>query len=773
MGPMKKLILASVLTIAVSCSSEGPWKKTCTGFVADGRSARVEVVCYTPEIIRVVKSPLYAPEDMSTSGSVILEPGKVRFQVRETRPGTVELWTSSVKVSLELATCTVSFYDNEGRRLTGELSDAMHFGPSSENYRVCQSFTLDPDEAVFGLGQHKGSGLDQHGRHWHLENVNTEIGIPLVHSVKGYAIYWDNASPTEFHCNERDFFFDSEAGERCDYYLLYGGSADGVVRRIRTLTGNAPMNPLWSFGFHQSRERYTSGDELVGTVKRYRELGVPLDGIVQDWQYWGDNSHWNAVQFLNPSFPDPAGMMEQVHSMGAHALISVWPSFGPETDIFKELDAENLLLPQGTFPQGFGVRVYDPWNARARDIYWSYIEKNLLSAGLDGWWLDATEPEHQPVLEEDYNYESPLGTYRALRNSFPLYSVGGVYDHQRKLTPARRVFILTRSAAAGLQRYGAHVWSGDLVSSWESLHDQVASALNLSLCGIPYHNSDIGGFFCAETYPGGNQNPGFRKLYDRWMQLSVFTGMMRSHGTHTPREIFQFGERGDRDFDIQENAIRLRYALLPYIYSQAWKVTSEGASLMRPLFADYPSDSRAVACDDEFFFGGSLLVAPVLQEDDTLCTFLPEGNWIDFWSGMRIVGGVCFSRTVPMEEVPVFVKPGTILPVGPDVQYAAEKPWDDIQIRIYTGADGSFTLYEDAGDGYGYEKGEYSTIGFRWNDGEGKLSIGARKGRFPGMLSGRRFNVVLVRPGAGTGMDRESTDVTVKYTGKQVIIDLN
>ena len=768
---MNKLVaIAAAVILAASCAVDGPWEKTSRGFTAEGQIARIEVICYTPEIVRVVKTPLYMEEEPVPSASVVLKPGKVRFTVAETTPGEIELVTAALRVRLDLERCTLDFRTADGRPLTGELHDAMRFSPSGDHYRVSQSFSMDASEAIFGLGQHKGSGLDQHGRNYHLENVNTEIGIPLVHSEKGYALFWDNASPTEFRSNGTEYYFDSEIGECCDYYFLYGGDADGTVRQIRALTGSVPMNPLWAFGFHQSRERYVSQEELVGTVRKYRELGVPLDGIIQDRQYWGDHGHWNAVQFLNPAFPDPEGMMKDIHDMGAHALISVWPSFGPETQIFKDLEAERLLLPISTFPQGNGVKVYDPWDPRARDIYWSYMEKYLWDAGLDGWWLDATEPEHSPVEPGDYDYLSPEGTYRELRNSFPLYSVGGVYDHQRNLTDRRRVMILTRSASAGIQRYGAHVWSGDLVSSWESLHDQVASALNLSLCGIPYHNSDIGGFFCAETYPGGNRNPGFRKLYDRWMQLAVFTGMMRSHGTHTPREIFRFGERGNADFDAQETAVNLRYRLLPYIYGQAWKISAEGASLMRPLVAEYPGTG---GMDDEFLFGDRLLIAPVLQEDDVRTIYLPEGEWVDFWDGMRVTGGLRFNREVPLSQIPVYVKPGTVLPAGPSVQYAAEKPWDSLQIRIYTGADGDYTLYEDEGDGYGYEKGAFSTIDFHWNDADGVLTIGKRKGDFPGLLRSREFRVVLVRPGAGTGLDNVSADRTVNYTGKKTTLDMN
>ena len=763
---MKRLLYIPAVLLALTACGSGV-RKTAHGFRAEGALSRFEVVCYAPDIVQVVKAPLYGKMVTEPTASVVLTPGKVRFEVDVPDEGTVRLTTDSLQVDLDLASGVFSFRKADGSLLVQEQPEAV------SHEEIHQGFLLEEDEAVYGLGQHKGSGMDQRGKQYHLENANTEIAIPLFHSVKGYAVYWDNYSPTEFRSGEDWVSFSSSAGKSCTYFLVGGGSVDGVVRNLRALTGEAPMNPLWTFGFHQSRERYVSADELAGTVRKYRELGVPLDGIVQDWQYWGDHAHWNAVQFLNPQFPDPAGMMEEIHGMHAHALISVWPSFGAETDIRKDLEAENLLLPISTFPQDNGVQVYDPWNPRAREIYWNYMERFLWNAGLDGWWLDATEPEHSPVEASDYDYMSPEGSFRLMRNSFPLYSVGGVYDHQRKVTGDRRVMILTRSATAGLQRYGAHVWSGDLESTWTSLRDQVASALNLSLCGIPYHNSDIGGFFSAGPYPGGKDNPGFRTLYARWMQLAAFTGMMRSHGTHTPREIFQFGQRGDRDFDVQEAAIRLRYLLLPYLYAQAWKVTSEGTSLMRPLFADWPGDRETWRQEEEFLFGDALLVAPVFREDGAKHVYLPKGGWQDFWSGDRINGGVSFDQTVPLERIPVYVKAGTVLPVGPDVQYAAETPWDDLQLRIYTGADGDFTLYEDEGDGYAYETGACSEIPMHWDDAASVLTIGRRKGTFPGMPEVRRFRVVVVRPDAGTGLDRASCDAEVVYDGTEKRVDLN
>ena len=763
---MKRILIAlAALLAAAACG--GPVQKTARGFHAEGALSRFDVICYAPDIIQVVKSPLYGNVDPTPTASVVLQPKKVDFDFWVDEDGKPCLVTDSLRIELDIAAGTFSFWRADGTLLVREQPEAV------SHEEIHQGFLLEDGEAVYGLGEHRGSGLDQRGKQYHLENVNMEIAIPLIHSVKGYAVYWDNYSPTEFKSGEDWVSFSSSAGKNCSYFFLGGGNADAVVRNIRRLTGEAPMNPLWTFGFHQSKERYASAEELLGVVEKYRELGVPLDGIVQDWQYWGDNAHWNAVQFLNPAFPDPAGLMDKIHALGAHALISVWPSFGAETDIRKELEAENLLLPISTFPVGNGVKVYDPWNPRAREIFWKYMEKYLWGVGVDAWWLDATEPEHQPVEATDYDYESPEGSFRLMRNSFPLYTVGGVYDHQRKLTDERRVMILTRSATTGLQRYGAHVWSGDLESDWNSLRDQVASALNMSLCGIPYHNSDIGGFFSAGNYPEGYKDPRFHQLYGRWMQLAAFTGMMRSHGTHTPREIYRFGEPGDADFDSQETAIRLRYLLLPYLYAQAWKVTTEGASLMRPLFADWPEDTATWRQEEEFLLGRALLVAPVFREDDSQRVYLPEGGWQDFWDGRKINGGVSFDHTVPRDRIPVYVKAGTVLPVGPDVQYAAEEPWDDIQVRIYAGADGDFVLYEDEGDGYAYEKGVCSEIPMHWDDAASVLTIGARKGAWPGMPKERRFSVVIVRPGAGTGLDRDACDVAVVYTGAAVRVDLN
>ena len=336
---------------------------------------------------------------------------------------------------------------------------------------------------------------------------NTDDYIPFFLSVKGYGLFWDNYSPTLFEDNPESTSFKSDVGDCIDYYFMYGGNADGVIACMRDLTGQVPMFPLWTYGYWQSKERYKSQDELVGVVKKYRELGVPLDGIIQDWQYWGNNYLWNAMEFLNPEFYNPQKMVDDVHNLNAHMIISIWNSFGPETKQYKELDKIGALMDFKTWPESgsekwppnldypSGVRVYDPYNPEARDIYWKYLNKGIFSLGMDGWWMDSSEPDHLQFKPSDFDNKTYLGSFRKVRNAFPLMTVGGVYQHQRAVTSEKRVFILTRSAFAGQQRYGANTWSGDVVASWDALRNQISAGLNFSLCGIPYWNSDIGGFF--------------------------------------------------------------------------------------------------------------------------------------------------------------------------------------------------------------------------------------------------------------------------------------
>lgn len=772
-----KHISAVILSAIVSITPATAFTKTATGVSIPAADKTIELELYSPEVVRVMKYPSADPRPDKKSFAVIAEPQPVKYGVKES-DGKITLSTKALKITVNPATATVTFSDKKGETILAERPSSVTMTPipngGDPTYAVSQTFLPTDDEHIYGLGQHRHGLFNQRGSEQHLEQVNMEIAIPVIYSSKGYMLYWDNTSATDFKDNADGMCFDSDAGDLADYYLIYGPGVDRSIDLWRDLTGHAPMNPMWTFGFSQSRERYQSQDELIDVVRRYRELGIPLDGIVQDWQYWGtDFENWNAVEWRNPRFPDPRRMIDEAHALNAHVMVSIWPSFGPWTAPHKELAANGLLFPQETFPRNKGVRVYDAFSELGRQIYWKHIKKNMFDLGMDSWWLDATEPEHNPVKESDYDHMTARGTLREVRNAYPIASVGGVYDNQRAESDSKRVMILTRSAFAGQQRYGAHSWSGDVVAGWDVFHDQIPAALNFTLSGIPYWNSDIGAFYVDPNFPDKLNDKEYVNLYTRWMQFATFTGMMRSHGTNCPREIFQFGKPGDPVFDTQAKYINLRYRLLPYIYSAAWGVTSRDESLMRPLFADFDTDARTFDIDDQYLFGRSMLVAPVIKYADSRSVYLPAGtDWVDFWTGNTLAGGRDITADAPLDIIPVYVRAGSVIPVGPDVQYAQERPWDRLQIRVYPGADGSFTLYEDSGDGYDYEQGAYTTIDLKWDDKKGTLTIGPRKGAFEGMPATRTFDIALVGPSTACGLDNKSATKTVTYDGRALKVKI-
>jgi len=778
------------------------YKKTDFGVNATTANMDVEIQFYTPETVRIIKHP-QGSTFKKESLSVIAKAQKTAVDVKQ-EGGLLILKSKAVQVNVDQKTGAVTFLDLAGKALLSEKDYGSQFTPTndagSKTFIVRQAFRLDPNEAIYGLGIYQRAKMSQRNQKLLLRQDNLEDAVPVMQSVKGYGIFWDNYSPTYFNDNTAETSFESEVGDGVDYYFMYGKNADGVIAQMRGLTGQVPMFPLWTYGFWQSRERYESQKQLVDVVKKYRELQVPLDGIIQDWQYWGDNYEWNSMEFLNPEFPNPKKMVDDVHKMNAHMIISIWASFGPKTKPFQVMKDKGMLMDFVTWPPRAvntwpakptdpvsGVKVYDPYNPEARDIYWEYLNKGIFSIGVDGWWMDSTDPDHLDVKESDFDNKTYLGSFRKVRNAFPLMTVGGVYDHQRATTSDKRVFILTRSAFAGQQRYGANTWSGDIVSSWETLAKQTPAGVNFSLTGIPYWNADIGGFFSG-GFKGGNQNPEYKELYLRWAQFGAFTPMMRSHGTDTPREIYNFGKKGEWIYDGIEKYINLRYSLLPYIYANAWQVTSSSASMMRALVMDFPKDEKVWDLNTEFMLGNSILVTPVTQsmytnkdgkQNDFTKTgkqdvYLPKGtSWYDFWTGQTHNGGTTVTKEVPVDIIPLYVKAGTILPFGPKVQYATEKKWDDLELRIYAGADGEFTLYEDENDNYNYEKGAYATIKFNWNDKNKTLTINDVAGKFPGMLTSRKFNVVLVTPHKGTGNAKSSKiDKTVSYSGKKLTIKL-
>jgi len=792
-----KCLLFAALAFASLSSAAQRYEKLSSGVKANVGGNDITLTFYTPSIVRVVKTPAGNKFDKQ-SLSVVKQPEQVKISV-EQKGSMLSLRSDKLTVGLDLKSGVINYAQGKTPLTTEKVGGAM-FSPfndaGTKTLTVAQSFQLETDEPIYGLGQHQRGNLNQRNQVYkNMIQGNTEDVVPFIQSIKGYGIFWDNYSPTTFSDTPGETLFSSEVGQGIDYYFMYGGNADGVIAQMRELTGDAPMFPLWTFGFWQSKERYKTQDESVDVVKKYRELGVPIDGIIQDWQYWGNNYLWNAMEFLNVEFPRPQKMVDDVHKLNAHLMISIWSSFGPETKPYRDLKAKNMLLDFHTWPESgseawpprqdypSGVRPYDVYNPEARDIYWNYLNKGLLKLGMDGWWMDSTEPDHLSFKPSDLDLPTYLGSFRKVRNAFPLMGVGGVYTHQRAVESDKRVFILTRSAFAGQQRYGANTWSGDITSSWETLAKQIPTGLNFSLSGIPYWNADIGGFFLTK-FPKKLADPEYRELYARWMEFGAFTPMMRSHGADAPREIYQFGKKGDKVYDAAEKFIKLRYSLLPYIYSISHDVTAHRSSMMRALPMDFADDKNVWNANNEYMFGKSFLVNPVTQpqyvrketngmvEDFSSIqsqeTYLPaSGPWYDFWTGEQLTGGQKVVSKTPLDQIPVFVKAGSILPIGPSVQFAGEKKWNDLEIRVYPGANGDFTLYEDENDNYNYEKGQYSEITFHWDDKQRTLSIGKRQGAFEGMLSNRKFNVVVVpagKNGKPNGMQ------TLSYSGEKTML---
>ncbi len=790
------IVLYCIFYLSVHAQS---YKKTEYGIKVSTHSVDIEIQLFNSVTLRILKYPA-GHSFNKQSLSVIAQPQKIGFNVNQTDENLV-LKSKDLHVSINLNNGKISFLNANGDLLLNEKENGCLFTPfndaGNQTYSITQKFVLDNEEAIYGLGQQQHGKMVQRNIKLRMIQGNTDDYIPFFISNKGYGLYWDNYSPTTFIDSVSETTFSSEVGDCIDYYFMYGGNADGVIAQMRELTGKAPMFPLWTFGYWQCRERYKSQTEITEVVKKYRELGVPLDGIIQDWQYWGNNYLWNAMEFLNAEFYDPQKMIDDIHAMHAHIIISIWNSFGPMTKQYRELDSIGALMDFKTWPESgsekwpprldypSGVRVYDPYNPIACHIYWKYLKNGLFSLGIDGWWIDSSEPDHLQFKETDLDNHTFMGSFRKVRNAYPLMTVGGVYEHQRRETNDKRVFILTRSAFAGQQRYGANTWSGDVVASWEALRNQISAGLNFSLCGIPYWNSDIGGFFLW-NYPEKLEDPEYKELYVRWLQFGTFCPMMRSHGTDAPREIYWFGQKGNVYYDAIEKFINLRYLLLPYIYSTSWNVTANHSTMMRALVMDFPNDKNALDINDEFMFGKSFLICPVIEnmyshnkqsdfsKEGTRRLYLPEGaDWYDFWTGERIKGGQFITRKTPIDIIPIFVKAGSIVPMGPEVQYASEKKWDDLEIRIYPGANGEFVLYEDEGDNYNYEKGQYSIIKFLWNDVKKTLTIHDRKGSFPGMLAQRYFNIVLVSTEKGIG-DKHMREkgLRIVYTGKKIQLKL-
>jgi alpha-D-xyloside xylohydrolase len=576
----------------------------------------------------------------------------------------------------------------------------------------------------------------------------------------------------------------SEVGQAIDYYFIQGDTADEVISGYRTVTGKAAILPRWAYGFWQSRERYKTQAELLGVVVEYRKRKIPLDNIVMDWFYWKEDS-WGSHKFDPARFPDPASMVKQIHWNNAHLMISVWPKFYPTTDHFKELDAKGFIyhrnLDQGIkdwVGPGYLSSFYDPYSAEARKIYWKQINENLNKLDIDAWWLDASEPDPQSNVDMQERKllmgPTAAGPAAELFNSYPLIHAKGVYEGDRAADPDKRVFILTRSGFPGLQRYAAATWSGDVASRWSDLGDQIAAGINFSLSGLPNWTTDIGGFSLETRYekPNAKDLEEWRELNTRWFQFGAFCPLFRSHGQFPLREIYNVAPQGTEIYDTLVAYDKLRYRLMPYIYTLGANTYHNDYTIMRGLIMDFAKDPRVRHIGDQYMFGSAFLINPVYEyKARSRTVYLPDGSsWYDFYTGEKTEGGRTVSADAPLSRMPIYVREGSIVPVGPDIQFTGQDPRGPITIQVYTGHDGQFTLYEDGGVSYDYEHGAFTSIQFGYDSKNGELTIGAQQGQFPGAIEKRTFNVRWIKEGQAGADFAANPDETLEYTGAEVIL---
>ena len=558
----------------------------------------------------------------------------------------------------------------------------------------------------------------------------------------------DNTPKLSWKLSDNSTTFRSPVAQGLDYVVFYGPSADDVIASYRNLSGNAPMFPQWAYGFWQCRERYMSGTHLVETVKEFRKRNLPVDVIVQDWQYWGSRG-WGVPQFDEKNYPNPAGFIKELHDLNAHFNISIWSNPDKNSTIGKEFVLKNRFIPD--------TKWLDYFNAETRKEYWNTLKVNMFDNGVDSWWMDAVEPENDALK----GTETHMGLGDFYRLTYPLMVSQAVSEGQRETSSDKRVCILTRSAFPGQQRYGIINWSGDIGGTWEVFRIQIVAGLNYTITGFPYWTTDIGGFF----RPGRSQytDEKYHELLTRWYQWGTFNPIFRMHGYMTETEPWKYGQKVENNM---RKMLNLRYQLLPYIYSEAWQITKNGSTIMRPLVMDFNGDTAAVNSKFQYMFGKSLLVAPVTEANvNQWNVYLPiDADWFDFWTGKHFAGGQTIKTDAPLDKIPLFVKAGSVIPMGKVIQSSAEKS-DTLEIRVYEGADARFELYEDEGDNYNYEKGLYSTITFRWDDKAQKLTISDRKGSFPGMLKNRSFTIVKIS-------SADKKEKVVNYTGKSVKINL-
>ena len=586
-----------------------------------------------------------------------------------------------------------------------------------------------------------------------------------------------------------------EMQDAIDYYFIYGDDMDDVISGYRTLTGKSPVMPKWAMGYWQSREKYNTSDEVLSTLAEFRRRGIPIDNIVIDWLHWKQDS-WGSHEFDRERFPDPKGMVDSIHAMNGRVMISVWPKFYVTTEHYKEFDKNGWMykLPvqdsiRDWVGPGYLSSFYDAYDPDARKLFWSQMNDHYMPLGIDAWWMDASEPNIRDCTDIQYRKDlitpTALGPSTKYFNAYALMNAEAIYDGQRGVDPDKRVFLLTRSGFAGQQRYSTATWSGDIATRWEDMKAQLSAGLNFALSGVPYWTMDIGGFCVEDRYVAAQQqydrtgveNPDlkeWRELNTRWYQFGAFAPLFRAHGQWPTREIFNIAPENHPAYKSVVYYTNLRYDMMPYIYSLAGKTYFDDYTIMRPLVMDFTADKKVRDISDEYMFGPSLLVAPVYTYGATSReVYFPEGaDWYDFYNGKEIAGGQTLNVAAPYERIPLYARSGAIIPFGPAMQYSDEKQADVINLYVYAGNNGEFTLYEDENVNYNYEKGAFARIPFSFDNATSTLTIGDREGEFPGMLKERKFNVILVSKANLVGYSRDAKGIEVNYDGSKTEVKL-
>ena len=805
-------ILLSLLFTGNACNNS-----TKQGFsITEKDSVIVDITCLNERTINVRAYPKLQKQKESLVVNNKYFPFSDYKIVKEA--GKTILTTAALKVVYNHQQETVTFYDfKTGKEILKEKT--RNFVPveilGDNAYNVSQQFSLSPQEAVYGLGQYQQGLLNYRGNKVNLVHANREIANPVLLSTNNYLIYWDNYSKTIFEDNENGAQLWSEVGDAVNYYFVYGKDMSEALSGFRDLTGHAPMLPKSAFGFWMSKERYRSFAELLSVVKEYRNRKIPLDNIVQDWQYWGsDLALWNSMKFDTQNFANPKEVIDSLHNLyNVKLTLSVWPAVGTKTDIYETMDSAKVLF---NVPTWAGYKVIDIYNPKAQEIYWDYLYKGLYTKGVDSWWMDATEPSFKDGLyQERQEYWSKeagmtyLGTFARYLNTYSLVFSEMMYNNLRKQSN-KRVSILTRSAFAGQQKYSTSTWSGDIYASWDVLKKQIPAGLNLCMTGIPYWTTDIGGFRVKSSDRNSNQGQGeistyvntsaanndggytkgladsaYLELYTRWFQYGAFNPMFRAHGTEVPREIWQFGEPGSVFYDVQLKMINLRYSLMSYIYSNSWEVSFKGKTMMRALVMDFTNDKNVYDIANGYMFCKDILVYPVItpmyynregkikELNTNVALYLPEHAgkyWYDMNYDKYYAAGQNISYNAPLNIIPLFAKGGAIIPRNQPVEYVAADDNKKMDIVVYTGNNATFELYEDDNETYNYENGEYSVIKISWDENKKELLFSSPTGNMKPKHKERMFNIAIITPNQDGTVNKFFKEIT--YNNSEYIFKL-